>query len=298
MIRGCPEEEYFASGHRACAGCGSAIAIRHITKAAGKNTIIVQSTGCMEVVSTPYPETAWMLPYIHSAFENNAAVASGIERALKVLGKKYNIIVFGGDGATFDIGFGALSGAIERRHNFLYVCNDNDAYMNTGIQRSGATPKYAHTTTSPAGKVVPGKTEFKKPLPFIIAAHGAPYVATASIHDLNDLYAKVKKGLSIEGPCYLQVYCPCVPGWGYDPAKTVEIARLAVETRYYPLYEIEHGLLRITHKPKEEKPLEQYLKMQARFKHLTSEQIKDIQNVVDNEWKRLIQIEEMKFKFY
>ncbi|MCX8190284.1 MAG: pyruvate synthase subunit PorB [Candidatus Diapherotrites archaeon] len=298
MIRGLPEEEYFASGHRACAGCGGAIAIRHVTKAAGPNTIIVQATGCMEVVSTPYPETAWKLPYIHSAFDNNAAVASGIEAALKKAGKKVNIIVFGGDGATFDIGFGALSGALERGHNFLYVCNDNDAYMNTGIQRSGATPKYAHTTTSPAGKVIPGKIQFKKPLPFIIASHRSPYVATASIHDINDLYAKVRRGLSIGGPCYLQVYSPCVPGWGYDTAKTVEIAKLAVETKYYPLYEIENGILRITHKPSENKSIESYLKMQARFKHLSPEQIREVQAAVDNEWARLLEMEEKKCKLY
>lgn len=298
MIRGMPEEEYFASGHRACAGCGAAIAMRHVTKAAGKDTIIVQATGCMEVVSTPYPETAWRLPYIHGAFENSAAIASGIERALKALGKKYNILVLGGDGATFDIGFGAFSGAIERGHNFLYVCNDNDAYMNTGIQRSGATPKYAHTTTSPAGKVIHGKMEWKKPLPFIIAAHRAPYVATASIHDLPDLYSKVRKGLKIEGPCYVQVCSPCVPGWGYDSAKTVEIARLAVETGVYPLYEIENGILRITHKLKERKPIEAYLKMQARFKHLSEEQIKEVQAFIDAEWKRLLEIEEKKCRFY
>jgi len=298
MIRGLPEEEYFVSGHRACAGCGSAIAMRHVTKAAGKDTIVVQATGCMEVVSTPYPETAWRLPYIHGAFENNAAIASGIERALKTLGKKYNILVLGGDGATFDIGFGALSGAIERGHNFLYVCNDNDAYMNTGIQRSGATPRYAHTTTSPAGKVIPGKMEWKKPLPFIIAAHRAPYVATASIHDIPDLYAKVRKGLSIEGPCYLQICSPCVPGWGYDSAKTIEIAKLAVETGAYPLYEIENGILKITHHLKERKPIEAYLKMQARFKHLSAEQIKEIQATVDAEWNHLLELEKKQCRFY
>jgi pyruvate ferredoxin oxidoreductase beta subunit len=298
MIRGLPEEEFFASGHRACAGCGAAIALRHVTKAAGKNTIVVQATGCMEVVSSPYPETAWRLPWIHGAFENAAAIASGIERALKTLGKKYNILVLGGDGATFDIGFGALSGAIERGHNFLYVCNDNGAYMNTGIQRSGATPKYAHTTTSPAGKVIPGKLEWKKPLPFIIASHRAPYAATASISDIPDLYAKIKKGLEIEGPCYVQVFSPCIPGWGIDSAKSVEVARLAVETRVAPLYEIENGVLKITKDIKEPKPVQEYLKTQARFKHLSEEQIKEIQAFIDKEWARLKELEEKKCKFY
>mgnify|MGYP000241633184 FL=1 len=206
--------------------------------------------------------------------------------------------MFGGDGATFDIGFGALSGAIERGHNFLYVCNDNGAYMNTGIQRSGATPRYAHTTTSPAGKVIPGKLEWKKPLPFIIASHRAPYVATASISDIPDLYAKIKKGLETEGPCYVQVFSPCVPGWGIDSAKSVEVARLAVETRVCPLYEIENGILKITKDIKEPKPVDEYLKTQARFKHLGEEQVKEIQAFVDKEWTRLKELEEKKCKFY
>ena len=298
MIAGMPEEEYFVSGHKACAGCGAAIALRHITKAAGPNTVVVQATGCMEVVSTAFPQTAWSLPYIHGAFENAASIASGIERARKILGKNYNILIFGGDGATFDIGFGALSGALEREHDFLYVCNDNGAYMNTGIQRSGATPKYASTTTSPAGSKIPGKLEWKKPLPFIIAAHRAPYVATASISNLPDLYAKVRKGLSIKGPCYLQIFTPCVPGWRIDSSKTVEIAKLAVQTRVVPLYEIENGKLRITQKVSNPKPVAEYLKAQGRFKHLSEEQIEEIQRHVDEQYNWLLELEEKQVQLF
>ena len=222
MINQLPEEEYFAQGHRACAGCGSVLAIRHVLKAAGKNTIIAQATGCMEVVSTPYPETSWKLPWIHVLFENAAAVASGIEVALKKLNKKdVNVLAIAGDGGTFDIGFQALSGAIERGHKFCYVCIDNEAYMNTGVQRSGATPMFASTTTSPAGKKVPGKLQPKKPLPFIIAAHGLRYVATASSANPLDIYNKVKKALSINGPSFIQIFTPCPTGWKHPSGQTI-----------------------------------------------------------------------------
>jgi pyruvate ferredoxin oxidoreductase beta subunit len=287
MIRGMPVEEYFASGHRACAGCGAAIIMRHVTKAAGPNTVIVHATGCMEVVSTPYPETAWRLPWIHGAFENAPAIASGVSEALKLMGKEeVCVLVLGGDGSTFDIGFGALSGAIERGHNFCYVCYDNGAYMNTGIQRSGATPKYAATTTSPAGKVIPGKLEQKKALPFIVAAHGAPYVATASVADIPDLYRKVRKGLEIEGPTYVQVYAPCPVGWYAPPNKSIEIARLAIETRIWPMFEIERGKLMLRD-VKNPKPVEEYLKLQGRFKHLLPAHVAEIQKMVDERWERL-----------
>lgn len=285
------KEEYFAKGHRACAGCGSALAIRHALKAAGKNTIIAHATGCMEVVSTPYPETSWKLPWIHAAFENAAAVASGIERALKKLNKNTNVLVIGGDGATFDIGFQALSGAIERGHNFTYLCYENSGYMNTGVQRSGATPKYASTTTTPAGKAIHGKMEYKKPMPLIIGAHGA-YVATANIAFPLDFYNKVKRGLEIKGPAYVQVFAPCPLGWKHLPNLTIEIAKLAFNSKITPLYEIENGVLKFYKEPNKAVPVNDYLKLQGRFKHLSNEEINSIQKHIDEQYSMLKKLEE------
>jgi pyruvate ferredoxin oxidoreductase beta subunit len=296
-IAGLPEEEFFAHGHRACAGCGAAIAMRHITKAAGKNTIVVSATGCMEVVSSPYPETAWKLPWIHGAFENSAAIGSGIEAALKHQKKDTNVLIIAGDGGTFDIGFQALSGLVERNHDICFVCYDNAAYMNTGIQRSGATPKYAATTTSPAGKLIHGKQEFKKHMPFIMAAHNENvYVATANIAFLLDLYNKIKKGLEHKGPAYIQVYTPCVPGWKIPSNITVELGKLAFKSNVYPLYEIENGIVKITKKPTEKNPVERYLMLQGRFKHLNKQEIKEIQDHVDNQWEKLLKLEETGIK--
>ncbi|MBM3200334.1 pyruvate synthase subunit beta, partial [Candidatus Woesearchaeota archaeon] len=279
MIIGLPEIELFAQGHRSCAGCGSALTMRYVLKATGKDTIVVQNTGCLEVTTTPFPETAWEVPYIHVAFECGAAVASGVERALKKLNKKANIIVFGGDGGTFDIGFQALSGMIERGHKICYVCNDNEAYQNTGIQRSGSTPKYASTTTSPFGSKIHGKQELKKPLPFIIAAHRLPYVATASIAYPQDVVKKVQTALSQDGPTYLQVFSPCVPGWKYDPSQTVAIAKLAVETGVTPLYEILHGKLSLR-KIENRKPVKDYYSAQGRFKGMNDKELEEVQKYV------------------
>ncbi|HEX17527.1 MAG TPA: pyruvate synthase subunit beta [Thermoplasmatales archaeon] len=272
-------ESLLAPGHRACAGCGPAIAIRQLLEAAGKNTIIVQATGCMEVTTTPYPQTAWKVPWIHVAFENAAAVASGIEAAYKAMiskgvipkEKMPNIIALAGDGGTFDIGIQALSGMLERGHKVLYVCYDNEAYMNTGIQRSSATPLGAATTTSPAGKVIPGKMTRKKPIAMIAAAHDIPYVATASIAYPADFKNKVKKALSVDGPSFIHVFAPCPTGWRFGSEQTVELARLAVETGVFVLYEItEENPLKpiITKKLKHRKPVEEYLKVQGRFRHL------------------------------
>ncbi|RLF55386.1 MAG: pyruvate synthase subunit beta [Thermoplasmata archaeon] len=272
-------ESLLAPGHRACAGCGPAIAIRQLLEAAGKNTIIVQATGCMEVTTTPYPQTAWKVPWIHVAFENAAAVASGIEAAYKAMiskgvipkEKMPNIIALAGDGGTFDIGIQALSGMLERGHKVLYVCYDNEAYMNTGIQRSSATPLGAATTTSPAGKVIPGKMTRKKPIAMIAAAHDIPYVATASIAYPADFKNKVKKALSVDGPSFIHVFAPCPTGWRFGTEQTVELARLAVETGVFVLYEItEENPLKpiITKKLKHRKPVEEYLKVQGRFRHL------------------------------
>ncbi len=292
MINGLPEQDYFASGHRACAGCGAPIAVKYVLKAAGKNTIVVNNTGCLEVFSTPYPQTSWMVPWIHGAFENGASIASGVDRALKKLGKrkKTNLIVFGGDGSTFDIGFQFISGAFERGHKLLYVCYDNMAYMNTGIQRSGSTPHYASTTTSPAGKKIHGKQENKKDLPFILAAHGA-YVATANIAYPQDIVKKVQKALSKPGPSYIQIFSACPTGWKHASNMTIEIAKLAFESKMAPLYEIEDGVLKITRKPSKDVPVSEYLKTQGRFKHLNEKEIENVQRFVDDNWKRLTKLE-------
>jgi pyruvate ferredoxin oxidoreductase beta subunit len=235
----------------------------------------------MEVVSTPYPETAWELPWVHCAFETAASVAAGVRAALNMKGdKKTNVIAIGGDGASFDIGFGALSGAIERGHKFLYIATDNEAYMNTGIQRSGATFPYASTTTSPAGKVIPGKQQPKKPLPFIVAAHGVRYAATASVMNLIDLNKKVKKALEVDGPTFIHIYCPCIPGWKIDASTTIELARLAHQTGVFPLYEVEGGVLKLD-RVSERKPVDEYIVRQGRFKHVTPGIMKKIQEYVD-----------------
>lgn len=296
MILGLPEEELFAKGHRACLGCGSALAIRHVLKAAGKNTIVTVATGCVEVFSTPYPESSWKVPFIHSAFENAAATASGIVAALKKLNKNVNVLAIAGDGGTADIGLQALSGAIERGHNFCYICYDNSGYMNTGNQRSSLTPKYAATTTSPAGKKIHGKLEWKKPLPFIIAAHNAPYVATANVAEPLDLVNKVRKALQIRGTCYVQIFSPCPTGWKFPWDKTIEIAKLAIETRVDPLFEIENGFLKITKRIEKKVPVKKYLAMQGRFKHLNEKEINEIQKHVDEEWDRIEKLERVKAK--
>jgi len=298
--------ELFSSGHRACAGCGPAIALRLIMKAARGPVIATNSTGCMEVVSTIYPYTSWKIPWIHTAFENVAANAAGIETALKVMKKKgqlkydhVDVVAFGGDGGTFDIGIQALSGAVERGHDFLYVLYDNEAYMNTGIQRSSGTPMGAWTTTSPAGKVIPGKSERKKPIADIMVAHEMPYVATASITYWKDLVVKARKGMEVNGPAFLHVFAPCPRGWRSETAKSVEIARLAVLTCVFPLWEAEYGEYKlssaskaIARNPERKLPVEVYLKTQGRFRHLFKPENKHvleaIQKEVDRRWQKLL----------
>jgi pyruvate ferredoxin oxidoreductase beta subunit len=296
----------FTSGHRACAGCGPAIVYRQIMKALRGPTIATNATGCMEVVSTIYPYTAWKIPYIHTAFENAAANASGIEAALKAIKKKgqlkydhVDVIAFAGDGGTYDIGIQALSGAAERGHDFLYVLYDNEAYMNTGIQRSGGTPYGASTTTSPAGTVIPGKLRYKKPIADIMVAHDIPYVATASPAYWKDLIMKTRKGLEAVGPAFLHVLAPCPRGWRYDTSKTIKLARLAVETCVFPLWEAIEGEYRLSPlskvialKPERKKSIQEYLRMQGRFRHLFTPKFKhvidEIQNIIDKRWERLL----------
>lgn len=279
----------FNSGHTACAGCGQSMAARLVIDAAGPNTIVVNNTGCLEVFSTKYPESSWGVPWIHSLFENAAAVASGVEGALKYLGKKdtVNVIAQAGDGGTADIGLQALSGMLERGHDILYVCYDNEAYMNTGVQRSGLTPFDTNTTTSPAGTQSSGNVRPKKPMPEIANAHGIPYVATASVAFPQDIQRKVKKALAIKGPKYMQIHVPCPLGWRHETNLTIQVAKLAVETGLYPLIEYENGML-AAKRQITPKPVEEYLKAQGRFKHLLNkpEELKKIQEIADNNIKK------------
>jgi pyruvate ferredoxin oxidoreductase beta subunit len=289
-----PKSENFAPGHRACAGCGLALACRQACKALGKDIIIVNATGCLEIVSSALPQTSWRVPWIHTLFENTAAVASGIESAYKAMirkdrypDKQITIAAFAGDGGTSDIGIQALSGALERNHNFIYVCFDNEAYMNTGIQRSSSTPYGAWTTTSPDGKLSVGQRTWKKNMVAIAAAHEIPYIATASPSYPHDLFAKVKKGAEIQGPAYIHVLSPCPTGWRFPTDLTVRIGRLAVEAGVFPLYEIEDGKYRLNLDPPGLRPIKDYMKLQGRYRHLTDEIIEEIQERVQDRYLKI-----------
>lgn len=280
-------EPLFTAGHTACAGCPMPIIFRHVLDITGPDVVVVNATSCSEIISSAYPRTAWRVPYIHSLFENTPAVASGVAQALRAQGNDHTtVIIFGGDGSTYDIGFGALSGMLERNEDVLYVCYDNEAYMNTGVQRSGATPFGARTTTSPVGKVHRGKEIFKKPIVEIVAAHKIPYAASASIGYHVDLANKVKKAMSMRGSRFIDVLSPCVPGWGYPPELSIELAKLAVDCGIWKLMEYEKGEFRLNLKPAQRKPVKDYLSKQARFKHLTEEEIAKIQAQLDEEWKK------------
>lgn len=291
--------EILTQGHRLCAGCGHGVVTRQILAASEDPLVVSCATGCLEVASTIYPYTAWSTAWIHSAFENAAATVSGLEaayRALlareKVQGRR-NFVAFGGDGGTYDIGLQALSGAAERGHRMLYVCLDNGAYMNTGIQRSSATPLGADTTTSPAGSVIPGKTEHRKDLTAIMAAHDISFAAQVSPSHWNDLVTKAGKAFAAEGFSFINALSPCPRGWRVDSADTIEIARLAVETCYWPLYEVDHGVWKLTYQPREKKPVEEWLKRQGRFRHLFTKEnrpiLDEFQAYVDRKWEELKQ---------
>ncbi len=289
-----PRECMISSGHRACQGCVEILAMGMVTKAVGPNVIVANATGCMEIVTSPFPQSAWKVPWLHVAFENTSAVASGIEAALKMLYKKGKrtgempkVLAFGGDGATADIGLQALSGALERGHNFTYVCLDNEAYMNTGIQRSSSTPYGAMTTTSPPGSQSIGQSTWKKNLPAIAVAHEIPYVATASPAYHLDLMNKVRKAMAVDGPAYLHVYSVCPTGWGCKPETGISLARLAVQTGVFPLYEVVGGNYTLTQKPKTLKPVVEYLKQQRRFRHLGEKDIAYIQERTESNYERL-----------
>jgi pyruvate ferredoxin oxidoreductase beta subunit len=291
------KEVLISSGHRLCAGCGAPTVVKMVLLASDYPIIASNATGCLEVSTCISDYTAWKIPWIHNAFENAAATISGVEamyRSLKKQGKmnkEIKFIAFGGDGGTYDIGLQSLSGAMERGHDMLYVCYDNGAYMNTGIQRSSATPRGADTTTKPAGSVIPGKTEPRKNLTRIMAAHGIPYTAQASPSHWMDLMKKVRKALEIKGPKFMNILSPCNRGWRSRTDDSIMLSKLAVDTCYWPLYEVENGVTKITYRPREKKPIVDFLKPQGRFKHLFKPEnewmIKKLQEDVDSEWERL-----------
>lgn len=296
----------FTSGHRMCAGCGAPPVARMIMRALKPedHAVVSGATGCMEVSTFIYPYTAWTDSFVHSAFENAASTLSGVEAAYKAMKRQGKLsdthtkfIAFGGDGGTYDIGIQALSGAMERGHDMVYVCYDNGAYMNTGIQRSSATPRFADTTTSPAGKVIPGKMQPRKDLAKIMVAHHLPYVAqTIGINNFKDLYEKSEKAIYTEGPTFLNVLAPCPRGWGYPTDMLMPINKLAVDTCYWPLYEVINGKYKINYKPAKKLPIEEFLRPQKRFKHMFQPgnewMIEEFQKEVDDRWNELLILEE------
>ena len=298
----------FAEGHKMCAGCGAPVVARHILRALKEedHAVISCATGCMEVSTFTYPYTSWTDSFIHSAFECASSTLSGAEAAYKSLKKQGKLpndkttkfIAFGGDGGTYDIGLQSLSGAMERGHDLTYVCYDNGAYMNTGIQRSSATPKFADTTTSPAGTVIPGKMQSRKDLTTILVAHHIKYAAqTIAMADFRDLYEKAEKAIYTEGPTFLNVLSPCPRGWGYDTSDLMTINKLAVQTCYWPLYEVVDGKYKITNKPAKKLPIQEFLRPQRRFKHMFKPgnewMIEEFQKEVDRRWQELLDLEEM-----
>ncbi len=317
------KRDLLAGGHRMCAGCIAPTAVRQILLAAEHPVVATNATGCLEVSTSIYPYSSWRIPWMHSAFENSAATAAGIEAmydSLKQQGKipadkRIDFIALGGDGGTYDIGLQALSGALERGHRFLYVCYDNGAYMNTGIQRSSSTPRGAHTTTTPAGKVIPGKQQFRKDLTKIVAAHNIPYLAQASPNNWRDLMQKTRKALNCGGPAFLNVMAPCHRGWRCKIDIGIELARDSVSTCFWPLYEIENGILKLNGETKQladlkkkadagdeaaktkygqkKKPLTGWLKQQGRFAHLFKPAneyvLNELVGRVENDWNNLVE---------
>ncbi len=305
--------DYFLPGHRMCAGCAAPVIVKLTLKALPDpdNVVVVNATGCLEVASTIYPYTSWKRPWIHNAFENAAATASGVEAAFKALkakgvwkGDLPTVVVFGGDGGTYDIGLQSLSGALERGHKLIYVLYDNEAYMNTGIQRCSSTPQYAATTTTPAGRVIPGKPEWKKPIGFIVAAHHNVYVATVNPYFWADFVKKIRAAAEYEGPAFIHAISVCPRGWRHESKLTMTISRLATETCLHPLWEfdpetreyrITDRSLYIAKHPDKKVPVEEYLKLQGRFRHLfkpvrRDHLIKEIQEKVDKEWEYLLRL--------
>ncbi len=291
----------FLPGYTACAGCPIGIIARTVLNATDNPIVVTGATGCLEVTTTIYPHTSWNVPYIHSAFGNAGATISGIETAHKALAKKGKaknkkkpkFVVFAGDGGTYDIGLQALSGALERGHDFLFVCYDNGAYMNTGNQRSGATPLGADTETTPFGKESFGKKIRRKNIMEIVAGHNIPYLATANVGFLNDFENKVKKAFEIEGPKFLLVFSPCVNQWKFPSHRTINVAKLGTQTNFWPLYEVENGKYKINYFPEKKKKIEEFYSTQGRFRHLFQrkdkiEIFKKIQKEIDEEFEKIV----------
>jgi pyruvate ferredoxin oxidoreductase beta subunit len=298
----------FTQGHRLCPGCNAPMVAKWSTmtaKALGYEPVVGAATGCLEVSSTIYPFSAWNVPYIHNAFENVAATISGAEAAYRSLlnrgkldNKKIKFIAFGGDGGTYDIGLQSLSGAIERGHDFVYVLYDNEGYMNTGNQRSGSTPTGADSTTEPVGSKIPGKLQFKKSIVDIVAGHEGVYAATASTSEPMDFIKKMDKALEFEGPAFIAVLAPCVRFWRIPEDSGPEMTKLAVETKYWPLWEYDMGVYKITRKPRNFKPLKEYITKLGRFNKLIKQHnsdviIEEMQEYVNAKWDRLLALEEI-----
>jgi pyruvate ferredoxin oxidoreductase beta subunit len=280
----------YSPGHSGCPGCGPSNALIQVTDTLGKDIIIVQATGCMEITSSQYPQSSWRVPYIHSLFQNAPAVASGVARALKAQGNNHTkVVVIAGDGATYDIGFGAMSGMFERNENVLYVCYDNQLYANTGVQKSGATPYGAATTTTQVGKLHKGKETERKPIAEIAAAHGIKYVASASIAYYADLQMKLKKAKEINGSTFVVIDTPCCLGAGFEGGITMKVAKLNVQSRLWFLYEIEDGKYKLNFNPANPRPVKESLELQKRFKHLSPEQIEHIQKQADLNYQNLLE---------
>ncbi len=293
------QADLLSPGHRLCPGCAEPVIVRQVLNIAGPNTVVVNATGCLEVSTSAYPHTAWRVPWIHNAFENAAATASGVEAAIRAMqrkgrlqGEAPNVIAFAGDGGSYDIGLQSLSGALERGHRFLYICLNNEAYMNTGVQRSSATPLGASTTTSPAGSVHRGKTTWRKDLTEIVAGHGIPYVAQASPHYWKDFLRKIDKALKTEGPSFINVLAACPKGWKSEPEVSIELGRVAADTCVWPLYEVVGGTWRLSYRPRSKRPVTDWLEHQGRFAHLLRPEnhdlVEEFQRAVDRCWEMLL----------
>lgn len=287
------------NGHRMCPGCGAPTAVHQGLMGVESPIVVVNATGCLEVSTTVYPFSSWRVPWIHTAFENAGAGVSGVEAAYVALKKRGRIdrdikfVAFGGDGGTYDIGLQSLSGALERGHDFTYICYNNGGYMNTGAQRSSATPKGANATTSPAGSVVPGKIQKPKDLTAIVEAHHIPYVAQTTLFNATDVAEKVKRAVETPGPAFVNILVPCVLFWGIDPALQQDICKLAADTRFWPVYEVVDGAWKLTYKPKKRVPIEEFLKPQGRFRHLfkgdgSKALLEEIQADVDADWQKVL----------
>lgn len=302
------KRERFGSGHRMCSGCAVPVIVRHILRAVKNEdeVVVANATGCLEVSSTIFPESTWNTGYIHTAFACSAATISGAVASYEAKKKKGKIdhdikfLVFSGDGGTYDIGLQSLSGAIERGHDFTYICYDNGGYMNTGMQRSSATPIYASSTTTPVGILKKGKLEKRKDLSKIIVGHNIKYLGqTIPYMNYKDLYEKSEKAIYTKGPTFLNVFSPCPTGWKYKEEEMIQICKMAIETCYWPLYEVEDGKYKINYKPYKKLPIEEFLKLQGRFSHLLKEENKELleefQKEVDKNWEELLLLEQLSF---